>query len=454
MKVLPNDVYSEKLLLALVLQNPRQIGMVIDQINTKDLFDANHQKIYEAMIALNKKSSPVTLATMIQELTKTKLLNIVGGIEFLEELNTIVISEAELPTIINTIKEAAIKRMVYSLSDDLSNRSLVSNTESNDLIEYAEEKLYQIARRKSTTEFIHISEIAREYKTTTETLHKSGGKINGLDPGYSNISDLVPGFKPEQFIILAARTGVGKSAFALNLAYKIATQTGKQKKKIAFFSLEMSNEQLVSRLISMVGNIDLSKLQNTNLSASDWKNFYVAVDTLSNVDILFDDASSSNIGDIRAKCRKLKEQDNLDFIIIDYLQLINLETKTGMSRQEVVSRISRSLKELARELKIPILALSQLSRNVANHEDQKPEISDLRESGSLEQDADIILLIYKPKAKGYEQFGDYENLEIEVAKNRQGRTGLCHFLFEKKYVRFSVRVDSMGYEQGDISEAN
>ena len=454
MKELPNNIYSEKLLLAIVIQNPNEITTVLDQLNIKDLYDQKHQKILSAMKTLNDKNYQISLATLMQELTKTKLLNLIGGAEYLEDLNTTVISVEELDTIMATIKDAALKRMVHSLSDELANRALISNTDASDVLDFAEESLYKIAKRKSTTSFVPISQIADEYAKTTKELSKLGGKIIGLDPGYSNISLLIPGFKPEEFIILAARPGVGKSAFALNLAHKIASEGGKNKKKIAFFSLEMSNQQILARLVSLVGHIDLSKLQTTTLNEKDWQNFYSAIDTIKKLDIVFDDASSSNISDIRAKCRKLKEQSQLDFIIIDYLQLISADTKTGMSRQEVVSRISRSLKELARELKIPILALSQLSRSSVTREDQKPEISDLRESGSLEQDADIVMLIYKPKTKGYEQFGDYENLEIEVAKNRQGRTGQCHFLFEKKYVSFSTRIDPIPGAEGDLSEAN
>lgn len=449
------NLFAEQNLLAILISNPKLFVKIADQIDEKDFLDTNNRRLYKLISDLNHKNQDVSFDLLQHEILKFGESSD-SLLELLNELSVTICDEDELETFINLLREHTSKRMLQDLGNYLTSSSSDGLSESSEIVNLVEEKLYEVSKRKNLSDFISIAQVAEEYQTATEIVKKRGSRIVGLDTGYSDLSYLISGFQPEQFIILAARPSVGKSAFALNLAFNIAKSFVGKKKTIAFFSLEMSTQQIMQRLVSLAGHLDAYKLQNASLlSNDDMKKFYFTINQLKNFNILFDDASSSSISDLRSKCRRLKEKDgSLELIIIDYLQLLNEDDKKSANRQETVSRISRSIKELARELKIPILALSQLSREVDKNkrENNEPELSNLRESGSLEQDADIVMLMHRLD-KNVTSDGEKEDneseatvrknqsnlIQLRVAKNRQGRTGVCQFLFEGQYSLFSLR---------------
>jgi replicative DNA helicase len=282
----------------------------------------------------------------------------------------------------------------------------------------AEEDIFALAQKRKTSAFSPLSLIIKEVKEKTEKNRDKKGGITGLRTGFSNLDQLTAGLQPEELIILAARPSMGKSAFAMNVAMNIAKRNKEGKAHVAIFSLEMSNNQLVSRMLSSEGNIQNSKIKSGKLSTKEWKHFETTIQALKTMNIHFDDSGSVTVQDIRAKCRKLSQEGKLDFVVIDYLQLIKSFRNSG-NRQEEVANISRSLKQMARELKIPIMALSQLSREVEKRDDKKPVLADLRESGSIEQDADIVMFLYRPDY--YKKTGDTKTGEVSYCYPDSGK---------------------------------
>jgi replicative DNA helicase len=312
------------------------------------------------------------------------------------------------------------------------------NVGANEYLERAEEDIFALAQKRKTTAFSLLNEIIREVKEKTERNRDKKGGITGLRTGFSNLDDLTAGLQPEELIILAARPSMGKSAFAMNLAINVAKKNEDGQANVAIFSLEMSNEQLAARMLSAEANVKNTKIKTGSLSSKEWGFLESGVRSLDTLNIYFDDSAAVTVADIRAKCRKLSQQKGLDFVVIDYLQLIKGDSRAG-NRQEEVARISRSLKQMARELKIPILALSQLSREVERRDDKKPVLADLRESGSIEQDADIVMFLFRPDY--YKHHGEQNTNEVEliISKNRQGIAGVSRFFrFDTDYSRFTA----------------
>ncbi|MGB4129372.1 MAG: replicative DNA helicase, partial [Acholeplasmatales bacterium] len=294
-------------------------------------------------------------------------------------------------------------------------------------VDEAEEKIFKLIKRRRAGEFITINEVLDTVKSKAE-VKRSEGDVTGLNTGIGRLNFLTSGFQKQELIILAARPSVGKSALAMNLAIQAAKNNKEGNACVALFSLEMSNEQLGSRMLSYESLVDNKSIRNGRLTANDWSDINAAMAVLNSLNIYFDDTAGIRVQDLRAKCRKLKQENRLDFVVIDYLQLIQESGSSRRNRQENVAEISRGLKLMARELEVPVLALSQLSRNVEK-DDRAPRLADLRESGAIEQDADIVMFMYEPDKES-------DNIEIIVAKNRQGATGSFMLRFQKEHSRF------------------
>lgn len=440
-KALPNHIEAEQAVLGTVFLDPKILLDVMDKLDIEDFFDQKHQHIYGAMVLLYNEEMTVDYQSVLAKLKQLNETNRAGGPEYIISLSEHVPSTRGIDSYIELVLDASLKREIISVSSEITNIGFKETLSANDYVTMAEEKIFAVSQKRSTTEFSKISDVLKEVREKLEK-EKNRGGITGLKTGFSNIDRITNGLQPEELIILAARPSMGKSALAVNLAVNIAKRNKEGKAGVAIFSLEMSNDQLASRMLSLEADIDGYRLRSANLDSKDWANLHAGNQILSSLNINFDDSAAVSVSDIRAKCRKLSQENKLDFIVIDYLQLIKGESRGGANRQEEVARISRSLKQMARELKVPVLALSQLSRAVETRDDKRPVLADLRESGSIEQDADIVMFLYREDYYTRDEEKWTGDVELIVAKNRQGQSGVTlNFKFEPPYSRFIARDD-------------
>lgn len=440
-KNLPHHRTAEEAVLGSIFLDPRIIVNVMDQLEVEDFFDLQNQLIYKTIKQVYNDGLKIDFTSVSSKLEQAKDLGRAGGLEYLIQLSNAVPSTAHIESHIDLVRDASLKRQVIAVSGQILEAGYKDNIDANHYINEAEEMIFALGQKRKTSEFSHLSEIILEVKEKLEANKHNKGGITGLRTGFSGLDKITSGLQPEELIILAARPSMGKSAFALNLALNIAQQNSNSKAWVALFSLEMSNDQLASRMLSAQANIDGNRIRSGYLDSKDWANLEAGKRSLETLNIVFDDSAAVTISDIRTKCRKLSQEGKLDFVVIDYLQLIQGDSRSG-NRQEEVARISRGLKQMARELKVPVLALSQLSRAVEQRDDKRPVLADLRESGSIEQDADIVLFLYR--ADYYERDLDKKtgDVEINVAKNRQGQSGIdLPFKFDPAYSRFRTKED-------------
>ena len=392
------------------------------------------------MLALQEEKTPIDLTTITSYLKKKNELNEVGGVEYLTEVLNFVPTASNVDYYIQTVEETAILRKLIETANDIATEGYRNDESINEILDSSEKKILSIVKNRKSSEFRSIKEVLAKTQSDLERLSEYKNEITGLATGWYDLDKLTTGLHPNEFIIIAARPAMGKTAFALNLATHAAMT---QNKSVAVFNLEMSAEQLAMRILSSLGQIEGFKLRTGNLMNNDWKRINEAVSQLSNTNLVIDDTPGITIGEIRAKCRRLASSEKgLALVVIDYLQLISGGKNYGANRQQEVSDISRSLKTLAMELNVPIIALSQLSRSVEGREDKRPIMSDLRESGSIEQDADIVAFLYRDdyyRREGEEQDDAVEDNTIEVIleKNRSGARGTVKLIFQKEYNKFS-----------------
>ncbi|AYJ01259.1 replicative DNA helicase [Candidatus Phytoplasma ziziphi] len=437
---LPFYLEAEQSILGIILLDPKKILTTMDRLDTEDFFNIEHQYIFEAMKTLSKENKDIDYVSIFSIL-KNQKQTLTGGQKYLLQLTDSIPSIYHLDSYIDFVRDAALKREIITAASAIYNEGVSNHDiDFSNYLNITEEKFFQISKKKKTNNLLEIKTLLKEIEHKT-IYNKREHKLIGLSTGYSNLDDITLGFKSEELIILAARPSMGKSTFMSNLALNIAKKNNKA--SIAIFSLEMSNEQLGTRILSSESKILHKKIQLGILNEQEVNLLKASSTNLQNLNIYFDDSSSANILDIRAQCRKLKNQNKLDCIIIDYLQLIGKVNKQNFksfyNRQEEIADISKSLKQMARELKIPVLALSQLSREVEKREDKRPILSDLRDSGSIEQDADIVMFLYRPNYynKGAQnELSDLGYTELIIAKNRQGATGTKKFNFNLNCLSF------------------
>lgn len=428
---MPQNILAEQNVLSCIINEPGFVNSSADQLEVRDFYEVSHQLIYDTIIKLYEKGESINIISIATNLSNNNNLVKVGGLDYLNELNDMMPAVDYFEDFLTLVKDAATKRSVINLAAKIAKDGYDNDLSASDYIDLAQEDIFKLSEQRRTSGFRSVTEITEEYLTKTEQNRQNKRQILGIASGYSNLDRITYGFKEEEFIILAARPSVGKSAFAINLALNIAKRNPNGKDtSVAIFSLEMSNDQIVSRMIAKLSGINSYKLITGSLKPDEWSRVNTASEELKRMPIYFDDSAASTVQDVRAKCRKLKQEDKLDFVIIDYLQLLDSSEKTT-NRQEAVSKVSRGLKLMAKELKVPVLALSQLSRSVETKsgDEKKPMLFHLRESGAIEQDADIVLLMHRPDLydKEKRETDDDENpvsrIEINVAKNRQGLSG-------------------------------
>ena len=449
-KVMPNNPNAEQAILGTIFIEPNKLPDILDRVKENDFYNAKNQAIFKAMKALNNEGFDIDYTSVIEKMNAMNLSNF-ADLDYIISLSETVPMVSHLDTYINLLTDSSLTRQVINTSNEIVEKGFTSNINANDYLAHAEEKIFALAQKRRTSGFINIDEVVKEVRQNTEMYQNSKDGIIGLQTGFKSLDEVTLGFKPEELIILAARTAVGKSAFALNIALNVAKlnknkANANKNARVAVFSLEMSNPQLVTRMVSLESDIFSNKILRGQLTPSEWMNVTAGGEALSRLDIVFDDSAAVSVPDIRAKCRQLSQSDGLDFIVIDYLQLVKgTEGTRGGNRQEEVSSVSRGLKQLARELKIPVLALAQLSRAVEQRKDNKPTLADLRESGSIEQDADVVMFLYREdyhkKSKDSEH-SQTSFTELLIAKNRQGASGVeLKFNFNKPVSRFTEREE-------------
>lgn len=439
-KGLPNNIEAEKSLLGSVFWSYAALQKACEEID-KDVFylDSNG-KIFEVIKELYDKKQPVDINTLTAELVTKKILDQVGGVEYLNELIDSVATGANIEYYINLVLEKYTLRSIIEVATNIVKKANDPDINVSEAVETAEKNILNVAKLRKTSEFRKVQDVLTKAQQDLQKLVENHGKVTGLTTGLIDLDKLTEGLHPTQLIIIAARPAVGKTAFALNVATAAARST---KKNVAIFSLEMPAEQLILRMISSVGQIDNAKLKNGKMENDDWRRFDEAISQLGNTNIFFHDAGGVTSSEIKAKCRRLSTQgEGLGLVIIDYLQLIDSSSKYAGNRQQEISEISRNLKTLALELEVPVIALSQLSRSVEKREDKKPVLSDLRESGAIEQDADIVAALHAPDVEI--PVGDEIPVPIQliVLKHRNGPIGTIDMLFKKRTSTFlSIKKD-------------
>lgn len=430
---LPNNEEAERALLGSMFWSYNALQRGCEAVDKDYFYFDKHSKIFEVIKSLYEKESPVDITTVTTELVNLNLINAVGGVEYLNDITDSVATGANIDYYIEKVISQYMRRKMIETATNIVKESY-SNNDLVSLLDYAEKNILNISQNRKTTEFRKIQDVLTKVQTDLEKLAENKGKTTGIPSGLWDLDNLTSGFHPHQLIIIAARPAVGKSALALNMAINAAKSTNKA---IAIFSLEMPAEQLVSRMLSSVGQIAGNKLQTGKLENEDWKRVNEAMSQLSDTNIYFDDSGNITTNEIKTKCRRLAtKKEGLGLIIIDYLQLISGNSKSASaSRQQEVSEISRNLKTMAMELEVPVIALSQLSRGVEKREDKRPVLSDLRESGAIEQDADVVAAIHNPNTDAPIDDAPVP-IELIILKHRNGPIKNINLLFKKNTSTF------------------
>ena len=437
---LPHNVEAEKALLGSVFWSYNSLQKVCEEVSSEVFYLDAHSKIFEVIKSLYQDKKPVDVGTVTSEIINRGLLLQIGGVEYLNNVVESVATGANVAYYIDIVLEKfTLRRMIEAATAIITNANQ-SDVKVGEAVENAEKSILSISKLRRTSEFRSVREVLEKAQNDLESLAKNKGKVTGLTTGLVDLDNLTNGFSPTQLIIVAARPAVGKTAFALNIACAAAKST---KKNIAVFSLEMPAEQLIMRMISSLGQVDNKKLQTGRLENEDWRRINEAISQLADTNIFFHDAGGVTASEIKAKCRSLSTQvEGLGLVIIDYLQLVDSSSKYAGSRQQEVSEISRSLKTMALELEVPVIALSQLSRSVEKREDKKPVLSDLRESGSIEQDADIVAALHAPDVETPLDDNLPVPIQLIILKHRNGPIATIDMLFKKKTSTFlSIKKD-------------
>ncbi|MED4311748.1 replicative DNA helicase [Heyndrickxia coagulans] len=431
-RIPPQNIEAEQAVLGAIFLEPSAFITASEILTAEDFYRNAHQKIFQVFAKLNDAGKAVDLVTVAEELSATRQLEDAGGLSYLSELAASVPTAANIAYYAGIVAEKALLRRLIRTATHIAQEGYTREDDVDELLDEAERSIMEVAQRKNAGDFKHIKDVLVSTYDNIEMLHNRKGDVTGIPTGFYELDRMTAGFQRNDLIIVAARPSVGKTAFALNIAQNVGTKTGEN---VAIFSLEMGAEQLVMRMLCAEGNIDAQRLRTGALTDEDWRKLTMAMGSLSNSGIYIDDTPGVRVTEIRSKCRRLKQEHGLGMVVIDYLQLIQGSAHSRENRQQEVSEISRSLKALARELEVPVIALSQLSRSVEQRQDKRPMMSDIRESGSIEQDADIVAFLYREDY--YEQDTENKNIiEIIIAKQRNGPVGTVQLAFVKEYNKF------------------
>lgn len=438
----PQDIEAEQAVLGAIFLDADALVEAMAVIEPQDFYRRAHQIIFRSMIALNDRNENIDIITLKSQIESENTLEDVGGISYLTELSQVTPTASGVAHYAKIVKDKSTLRELIQAATKIVKEGYSQEGSVEEIVEAAEKGILNVSEKRNSTGFQAIADVLNSTMENIDRLSQQNEEITGLPMGYPELDKMTAGLQPEELIILAARPAVGKTAFALNIAQNIGTRTDRS---VAIFSLEMGAESLVNRMLCAEGTIEAGHLRTGQLTEQEWHNLIMAMGSLSNTSIFIDDTPGIKVSEIRARCRRLaQEKGNLGLILIDYLQLI--EGSGRESRQQEVSEISRQLKKLAKELKVPVIALSQLSRSVEQRQDKRPVLSDIRESGSIEQDADIVAFLYREdyyQRQGTEEDKNEEEqavddvIEVIIEKNRSGARGTVELLFKKEYNKFA-----------------
>jgi len=456
-KIPPQALDLEEAVLGAIMVEKDAVIAILDVIKPESFYKESHQTIFQAIIDLSTKLEPIDLLTVSEELRRRNQLEEVGGPVYLAQLTSKVGSAAHLEFHSKIIAQKYIQRELIRVSSDIQTRAFDDSIDVDDLLDYSEMELFKVAEGNIKRETAQINVLVKQALKNIEEAGKREDGLSGVPSGFSDLDRMTSGWQRSDLVIVAARPSMGKTAFVLSMAKQMSVD---HKTAVAFFSLEMSSIQLVNRLIVSESGIPSEKIRNGKLDPHEWTQLVVKIKDLTEAKIFIDDTPALSIFEFRAKCRRLKAQYDIGVIVIDYLQLMTGPTETKGNREQEVSTISRSLKAIAKELNVPILALSQLNRSVETRGGNKrPQLSDLRESGAIEQDADVVIFIHRPEYYGFLEDEEGNSLaglaEIILAKHRNGAVGDIKLRFEKEMARFSDfdNVDYMDYIAKGVGEA-
>lgn len=422
----PHSEEAEQSILGAVLINKDSIGLVAELIKPSDFYDDNHGKIFEAMMNLYEAGKPIDILTLTKSLKKNKTANITAS--YLTDLLEVVPTAANIEHYAHIIAEDSTKRTLIRVGSAITEMGFMEDKDAEELLDKTEAEVFAITQGHNIKGFIPIKDSLAGSFDRIDELHKSGAGLRGVKTGFADVDNILSGMQASNLLILAARPGQGKTALIINIAQHVAVN---EKKSVGIFSLEMSQEELVDRLLVGQADVDAWRLKTGKLSESDFTKLSEAMGTLADAPIYIDDTPGISISQIRTKARRLQMEHNVSLIIVDYLQLVD-PGKKYESRVQEVSVVSQSLKNLARELKVPVLAASQLSRAVEHRGERKPQLADLRESGAIEQDADVVMFIYRPDA----EIAPIMQTKLLIAKHRNGPMGEIDLLFKGDRIRF------------------
>jgi replicative DNA helicase len=432
-RVPPQHIEAERSVLGAMLISPDAVIEAAEILEPDDFYRSAHKVIYEAMFALYEEGQPIDVVTTTAALqSKEALLENAGGVEYLAELAAAIPTALHVEQYATIVKEKALMRRIIRAATQIASEGYDGEMSANEVLAEAERRILELSQFQKTRDFTHVSEVLETTFDRIEQLYASEGNLTGVPTGFTELDKMTSGFQKSDLIIVAARPSVGKTAFSLNVSQNVAIHAGVP---VAIFSLEMSKDQLVQRMLCAEAYIDGHKLRTGALDTEDWPKLSMGVSTLANAPIYIDDSPGITVSEMRSKLRRLKLEHGLGLVMIDYLQLIHGRRTSGDNRQQEISEISRNLKQLARELEVPVIALAQLSRSVEQRQDKRPMLSDIRESGSIEQDADVVAFLYRDDY--YDPESEKKNIiEIIIGKQRNGPTGKVELVFLKNYNKF------------------
>ena len=439
-RVPPQNIEAEQSVLGAMLIDKEAIAKATEILSAEDFYREAHRVIFSAMLEIYNKNEAVDMITVTDILRRDNKLEDVGGIAYITSLANVVLTAANVKYHAEIVAEKSVLRQLVKVSTEIAAMGYEANDEVGVLLDTAESRILEISNRKKRADFTPISAVLMDSVQNIEKLLNNKGGLTGIPTGFNDLDKLTSGLHPSDFIILAARPSMGKTALALNIVQNVALRAHKRvggdPRSVAFFSLEMSKEQLVNRMLCAEANIDSQRLRIGEMKEDDWTHLWDACDVMSKAKIYIDDTAGITVMEMRSRARRLKAEHGLDLIVVDYLQLMQGSGKRNTSgdRQQEVSEISRSLKALARELDVPVLALSQLSRGVEARQVKRPMLSDLRESGSLEQDADIVAFLYREDY--YNPETENKHTELIIAKHRNGPVDTVNLFFHKQFTKF------------------
>lgn len=431
-KVLPHSSEAEQSVIGSMIMDKDAIVTASEMVTGEDFYEPRYGILFDAMIELFNEGKPVDLITLSNKLKEKDVPPEVCSLEFIRDLITAVPTSANVKHYATIVKEKSTLRQLIKVTEGITNQCYLDKDKVETILEETEKKVFDILQKRNTGDFVSIKDVVFHSLESIEAAAKNKGSVTGVATGFYDLDYKTAGLQPSDLILIAARPSMGKTAFVLNIAEYVALRSNVT---TAIFSLEMSKDQLVKRILSMHSKVDSQAIRSGDLSDDDWLKLVESARTIGNSNLIIDDTSSISIGELRSKCRKFKLEHNLGLVIIDYLQLMS-GSKRSESRQQEISEISRSLKALAREINAPVVALSQLSRAVEQRPDKRPMLSDLRESGAIEQDADVVMFIYRDDYYNHDS-EDAGISEIIIGKQRNGPTGTVKLAWLSQYTKFA-----------------